>query len=659
MFKTMAGIVLDESVIDSLVRPAIFKEIPPDVLREALAEAEELIRPADYNYLDYVERRYTYVRTFFPRFLKTLDLAALPSGKPVLNAVATLKYWNSEGIRIPKTAPTDFVPVKWKECVCPKEGEISRHYYELCVMDELHRGLRAAEIWAIGGRRYGNVEDLLIAPDKWAEIRAEFYEEVGLPRDPKEWLSSILPSLRKQIVRTVSNLEKNPQVFVDEGLVHLRPIEAEPLPDRVGALKEKIAASWKEIRIQDLLVEVDSWVGFTHLFWTLRGRRVASAEINHRGLLAALIAKGCNIGTEKMASLTPTITYGSLRRIDEIYLYDDALQRAFQLLQRAQNSLPIAGWLGREDVSMSDGMRLATRVGTLRQAIMPHAFAPGERAITYYYHVSHQGPAFGAQVIGHDRNAAYVLDGIFHIQSELPIHEHYTDTHGSTENIFALAYPFGIEFAPRIKLVHHQDLHYPPGMQVDGPFKGHFAGPIDVELIEQHWDDYVRILASIRRGVTSVVLLTLRLSSYAKQNPLYRALREIGRIYKTRFIMRFYDESEFRRRINAGLNRMEHFNYLARHLFYARHGENWEREFDQQLNRASALLILANACVLWNSVQLTHAVKALRDQGLKIDPEDMRHVSPYAFEHIIPYGIYLFRNRGKEDQAVYAKAQQL
>jgi TnpA family transposase len=270
--------------------------------------------------------------------------------------------------------------------------------------------------------------------------------------------------------------------------------------------------------------------------------------------------------------------------------------------------------------------------------------------------VSHWGPAYAAQVFGNDRDAAYVLDRILHIQSELPIKEHYTDTHGVTENTFAFAHAFGVEFAPRIKLIHRQQLYHPPGMRVPKPFKAHFAGRVDVDLIRRHWDDFVRVLASVKRGLTSVVLLTQRLSSYASQNPLYRVIREVGRIFKTKFVMRYYDEPRYRRQIVTGLDRMENFNYLARHLFFARRGENWERDYQEQVNRASALLFLANACMLWNGVHLSQIYQQLRAKGVECRPEDFRHVSPYAFEHTIPYGQYFFNRRQKERSDAFSSA---
>ncbi len=133
----------------------------------------------------------------------------------------------------------------------------------------------------------------------------------------------------------------------------------------------------------------------------------------------------------------------------------------------------------------------------------------------------------------------------------------------------------------------------------------------------------------------------------------------MGRIFKTCHILRAYDEPAHRRRISAGLDRVENFNNLARHLFFARRGENWEREFEEQLNRASALLILTNACVLWNSVHFSEIYQELQSEDFDFLPEDFRHVSPYAFEHIIPYGQYFFDLRRKERRDAFSKAPHL
>jgi len=153
-----------------------------------------------------------------------------------------------------------------------------------------------------------------------------------------------------------------------------------------------------------------------------------------------------------MGSLAPGVNPRLLRRIREHYLHRDTLQALIDELVKAQHQLPIASWLGDGTVSMSHGMRVASRVQTMRAAYMPSHFAPGERALFFYTHVAHQGPAFGSQVIGNERDATSVIDSILHVQSELPIREHYTDTHGFSETVFALSNLFEIDFSERTGL---------------------------------------------------------------------------------------------------------------------------------------------------------------------------------------------------------------
>jgi TnpA family transposase len=53
---------------------------------------------------------------------------------------------------------------------------------------------------------------------------------------------------------------------------------------------------------------------------------------------------------------------------------------------------------------------------------------------------------------------------------------------------------------------------------------------INTQLIENHWDDILRLLASLKLGKTTAFQILKRLNSYTKQNPLYKALKEFGKI---------------------------------------------------------------------------------------------------------------------------------
>lgn len=64
-------------------------------------------------------------------------------------------------------------------------------------------------------------------------------------------------------------------------------------------------------------------------------------------------------------------------------------------------------------------------------------------------------------------------------------------------------------------------------------------GRINTKMIQENFDDVLRVAHSIREGKVSGSLIMGKLGSYARQNKLATALREMGRIEKTIFILDF------------------------------------------------------------------------------------------------------------------------
>lgn len=132
-----------------------------------------------------------------------------------------------------------------------------------------------------------------------------------------------------------------------------------------------------------------------------------------------------------------------------------------------------------------------------------------------------------------------------------------------------------------------------------------------------------------------------KLGSYSRQNRLATALREMGRIEKTIFILDYISNEAIRRRIQRGLNKGEAMNALARALFFGKRGELRERALQDQLQRASALNILINAISVWNTVYLTEATKVMKEKGI-LQNQMIKHISPLGWEHINFLGEYTF-----------------
>ena len=88
-------------------------------------------------------------------------------------------------------------------------------------------------------------------------------------------------------------------------------------------------------------------------------------------------------------------------------------------------------------------------------------------------------------------------------------------------------------------------------------------------------------------------------------------------------------------------------NALARAVFFNRLGEIRDRGFEQQRYRASGLILITAAIVLWNTVYLQRAVAALREQGRSVDETLLQYLSPLGWEHVHLTGDYVWRRNAQ------------
>ncbi|WP_258170693.1 Tn3 family transposase, partial [Burkholderia cepacia] len=150
-----------------------------------------------------------------------------------------------------------------------------------------------------------------------------------------------------------------------------------------------------------------------------------------------------------------------------------------------------------------------------------------------------------------------------------------------------------------------------------------------------------------RQGTVTASLMLRKLGSYPRQNGLAVALREIGRIERTLFILDWLQDVELRRRVHAGLNKGEARNALARAVFFHRLGEIRDRSFEAQRYRASGLNLVTAAIVLWNTVYLERAIEAMSARGVPADSTLLPFLSPLGWEHINLTGDYVWQRDRK------------
>jgi TnpA family transposase len=208
------------------------------------------------------------------------------------------------------------------------------------------------------------------------------------------------------------------------------------------------------------------------------------------------------------------------------------------------------------------------------------------------------------------RDSTYVRDGLLYHESDLRIEEHYTDTARFADHVFALMHLLGSRLAPRICDLGDTKLYNPKRSDSYEALKPMIGGTLNIKHLCTHWEDILRLATSIRQGTVTASLMVRKLGSYPRQNGLAVALRALGRIERTLFILDLLQSVELRRRVHAGLNKGEARNALARAVFFYRLGEIRDRSFEQQRYRASGLNLVTAAIVLWNTVHLGRATNA-------------------------------------------------
>ena len=98
-----------------------------------------------------------------------------------------------------------------------------------------------------------------------------------------------------------------------------------------------------------------------------------------------------------------------------------------------------------------------------------------------------------------------------------------------------------VPFAPRIRDVLDQRLLTNGWPEQDyGPFNQLLTDRINTRLIEDNWDEVLRLAASIRHGTVSAALIMRKLAAYPRQNQIARALNEIGQLEKTVLILELF-----------------------------------------------------------------------------------------------------------------------
>jgi TnpA family transposase len=463
-----------------------------------------------------------------------------------------------------------------------------------------------------------------------------------MPLDVDTHLPSYLAECRQRLednLTTVAGKAREntlPDVTLADGDLRIVPLRKNT-PESAEVFAEKAYALMPHVKITELLAEVDQWTSMGDRFLHLRTQ---APPKNRQALLTAVLADGINLGLTRMSEACRETTWRQLSWTADWQVREECYAQALASLIDAQHRQPLATYWGSGATSSSDAQffRAGGRGEVGGLVNLHYGQDPG---VKFYTHLSDQFGPFHTKVIAATANEApHVLDGLLYHQSSLVIHEHYTDTGGFSDHIFAMCRFLGFRFAPCIRDLEEKRLYILPGMTVPSELAPLVAGAINLRVISEHWFELLRLALSIKTGTVTASVILRKLAAYPRQNGLALALRELGKLERTFFTLQWLQDPELRRRSRVGLNKGEQQNALRRAVFFNRLGEIRDRSYENQRHRASGLNLLVAAIILWNTTYLQRTVGHLRTQGHPPAPGDLAHLSPLGWEHINLTGDY-------------------
>lgn len=606
----------------------------------SVEEAQELARPADYDYLDLLQKRFYSLRKYTPTLLRVLEFQSTKANEPLLQAVEIIRGMNESGKRkVPENSPVDFISKRWKKHLYEDDGTtINRHYYEMAVLTELREHVRAGDVSIVGSRQYRDFEEYLFSEDTWNQTKENTRLSVSLSFE--DYMTERSRSLNERLKWLAANSNKLDGVSLEKGKLSLARLEKD-VPEEAKKFSASLYQMLPRIKLTDLLMDVAHITGFHEQFTHAANNRKPDKEETII-IMAALLGMGMNIGLSKMAEATPGLTYKQLANVSQWRMYEEAMNKAQAVLVNFHHKLQLPSYWGDGTTSSSDGMRMQLGVSSLHADSNSH-YGTG-KGTTIYRFTSDQFSSYYTKIIHtNSRDAIHVLDGLLHHETDLNIEEHYTDTAGYTDQIFGLTHLLGFKFAPRIRDISDSKLFTIDKASEYPKLEAILRGQINTKVIGENYEDVLRLAHSIREGTVSASLIMRKLGSYSRQNSLATALREMGRIEKTIFILNYISDESLRRKIQRGLNKGEAMNGLARAIFFGKQGELREQTIQHQLQRASALNIIINAISIWNTLHLTKAVEYQKQSG-SFNEELLHHMSPLGWEHINLLGEYHFNS---------------
>jgi TnpA family transposase len=516
--------------------------------------------------------------------------------------------------------------------------KINHRYYEMAVFTVLSGDLSCSDAFVKDGYIFDDPNKQYITWEEFHQEVDNYCDKTKLPKSSGELIAFLQERLRATAKAVDKQYHSNAYLVIEDHLPILKKLTKKKEHPQLNKFKQMIADEMPVKSIVDVIVDVENWLNLSGHFKPLSGYKTKIPEYPPR-FVATALSYGCNMGPTQTERSLPKFTRKQIAWLFNHHVTDQKLIKAVQTLINRYNAFDLPKYWGPGDSASVDGTFWDMYEQNLLAA---HHIRYGRYGGVGYYHVSDQYIALFSNFISCGvHESIYLLDGVVENDSTMQAKKIYGDSWAQSEVLFGLSFLLTVLIMPRIK--HFKHLYYYKASRSE-----HYENieelftdkAIDWQLIETHYYDMLRIAISIYKGKVKASTVLRRLCSKSRKNKLYFALRELGRVERTIFLLKFIDDPDLRRVIQAATCKSEEFNQFVSWCRFGGGGVISDnlRSNQQKIIRFNHLL--ANMIIFHNVAFQTKAVNKLRETGVKIPNDILSGISPYWTEHLNRFGIF-------------------
>ena len=540
-------------------------------------------------------------------------------------------------LALPASMRLDFLPALWCRCAAQADGGRKLRMLEAATLLQLQRSFRNASAIVPTSLSYREHESLLIPRSAWMARRGAHLQLLDCSGSVDRVLEDLLPKVSNAMAKLARAVRQGSVIITEQRGIEL-PEGRPQASQHDSALEERLhqafASRFGAIELPRLIMEVDAQVRFSS---TLLSRVPDNAD-EIMAVYGALLAHGMGLDRIQIMRMIPSVSESKLRTMMRVLEEEGRLAEAnLSVLQFMRRHPVVAQW-GKSGLASSDMMTVEASRRLWNARIDPRT---GNYAIGTYTHVLDQwGIAHDQPIILNQRQAGAAIEGVL-LQRLVPIDRLAVDTHGYTDVAMGLARLLGFNLCPRLAMLRERKLYVASHGYVPKVLRA-VAIRIPVKTLHAHWDELLRLAASIREGWCSASQVLARFGSDAQGDPLYQAAVTFGRLVRTQYLCEYFVDSTFRDAIRRVLNHGESVHQLQRSIRPYAIGPKRGRSRDEQRAISGSLSLLSNLVMSWN----THKIQQMMDLPDHRRPdlrlEDIATVGPGTTRHINFRGVLHF-----------------